>query len=207
MIYGVHNYYNNNASSIGRFNDCGNTALFPELEVRVTDQGLTIFNLAKERRFSEKLKIARTLDAALEDVLGSRLSFATCGASDCLQEFELVPYYNAMKEINPDIVTIYATWRKFRGTPRGDGSVAELWGACPDDLQVDYIFDMNGGKPASESVVEILRPGEEDRSEPPEGWRAFERKLNKMYARVVESVLNPQDDPEIRGFDRPGFYI
>ncbi len=187
MKFGVHNHYNNNFSSIGVFNRARFICTISEYDVGLTDAGLTIFNLGKRLELDEKLALADLLNKALVKKFGVGLSFATCGSSDCVEEWELAPYYAHMKAINPEITTIY-TSSKF---PRDD-----KWISCPDDLVVDHIVDSWARDPATaEIITSIVSPSDADKLEPAEGWQSFEDTLENIFTAALEEVKRSKQQP------------
>lgn len=175
--FGVHNHYNNNSDSIGDFKHPSYFCLIGEIPVRVTDQGLVVFNLGKRLDIQEKVVLAIALDDLLKQKFNVGLSFATCGLSDCVSENELQPYYNAMKGINPNMITVY-TDVKF---PSDD----EL--KAPQGVTVDHIVDKWAHNPDTATIIAgIVNPNGEGKTEPQEGWQAFERTLENLFERAEE---------------------
>jgi hypothetical protein len=179
MIFGVHNHYNNNSEKLGHFRHPASLFSMGEMKVRVTDQGLTIFQLDRTLSLAGKIKVARALDAALKKEFGTGLGFATCSSSDCFREDDLAPYYESMKAINSSMATIYTT-----------GRIGGKWIALPDNLAVDHVLPSSRDSTAAE-IVKILGPSENDRHEPAEGWSAFEKQLEKILMQANNSALGP----------------
>ncbi len=200
MLFGVHNHYNNNAGRIGNFNHPAGKLNFSFMPVRIADQGLVIFNLDCDLAFDKKLELAAHLDVALKREFGRGLSFATCALSDCTREEDLAPFYSYMKEINPDIVTIYATYKNSDGAwTISRHFVKEL----EEGRLMEYIVDQFG-ETASE-VVEILRPSALDKAVPPQGWESFEEKLKEIFAAAQKAVSAPEAPSSSRKSVPPSF--
>lgn len=181
MLFGVHNHYNNNSDGIGALKHPCGYPIFSESPVRVTDQGFVVFNLSKRLDLDEKIRLAALLDAKLKTEFGTGLSFATCAASLCTKETELSPFYQRMKtEINPETVTIFAT-SKFE----------DRWIGCPVDLCVDHLVNNGNHQQVVNEIVGILSPSEADMTTPPEGWRDFESKLERLFA-AAKTELAPK---------------
>ncbi len=187
MRFGVHSHYNNNSVAIGRWNHPTMSFLITELPVRITDQGLMIFSLDKKLNVNDKLRVASELDKALKAQFGRGISFATSGYSDCLRQSELTPFYEGMKGIDPDIITIYAT-----------GKNNNAWLACPADLKADHVINMRDNP--VRAIVSILKPSEADRAEPEEGWSEFEDTVRGIFQNAQYLALTPhlQNEP-VRG--------
>ncbi|MDD2326026.1 MAG: hypothetical protein PHW63_08520 [Alphaproteobacteria bacterium] len=177
MLFGVHNHYNNNSNTIGDFNAPHLCCLISEVPVRLTDQGIVIFNLDKMLDLNEKIKLANGLHIGLKKKYGYGLSFATSGLSDCCIESELSPFYKAMKEIASPIITIYAGSKLFD----------DEWIGVPEDLKVDHI--VNSFETTASEIVTILAPSPEDKIQPPEGWATYERMLRKLYMGAKQKAL------------------
>lgn len=194
--FGVHNHYTNNADSIGYFTHPTSPVSIGEVSVRLTDQGIVIFNLPNRLGIKEKIDLASALDSLLKQKFGVGLSFATCGPSDTVRKNELQPYYNAMKVINPNIITIFSS-TKFN--PEDD------WAGCPKNLKVDYFVDYLASNPGPATIIsDIVNPNGEGKTEPPEGWVEFEELLRSLFktARTHKARLPNPEYPRIPEHNR-----
>ena len=180
MLFGIHNHYEGNA--ISGFQSPHNSVLFDEALIRITDQGLVIFNLGKQLSLDEKLRLASSLDRILKRELNTRLSFTTCGMSDDLDEQETANYFRLIKKINPAIVTLYATYMSRMSKERL---------MCPTDPAIDHILDQ--GSDLMKQMLAVLKPSTVAKATPPEGWDAFEVKLRKIFEKARADATLPRD--------------
>jgi hypothetical protein len=185
MIFGVHNHYNNNADTAGNFTNPASGTTMAEIDVRLTDQGLVIFNLNKRLKLEEKLRLADALNGVLQKEYGTGISFATCGFSDCLQQNELIPYYSAIKKLNPSIVTTYTTNKR-------PFSESEEWIAYPKGLKVDHVVEFSyiEGRKTADQLVAILKPTDNDKAPPSQGWGQFYRELQTIFSEAKSMALS-----------------
>ena len=178
MKFGVHNHYNNNSAEIGDFSSPDGVPFIGECSIRVTNQGVTIFNLPKHNSLEEKLQLAVLLHARLLKKFGEGLSFATCAFSDCYNSSEMAPYYQGVKDISAEITTIYNACGALTETEKEDFK----------GVPIDYLLEI--GYQAEIKIVEIIDPDENDRAEPAEGWKAFEGQLDTIYEECLEQVCS-----------------
>lgn len=191
MIFGVHNHYNNNADSIGNLESPHERWMPGELPVRITNKGITMFTLNKMLGIEGKLSLAAALDKNLKKTFGQGLGLATCGVSDCLLDFEMKPYYEGIKAVNPEIVTIFSAYATWTDKPED-----REWINLPDRKNIDHVFEAS--QKAWGSIVAIMKPSVQDRTEPAEGWFAYQDLLENIYKRALMEAQTAQSRPRPR---------
>lgn len=169
--FGVHNHYNNNADGTGDWFSPEGTPLISELEVRVTNKGIVIFNLKKTLDIEEKVTLAKELNVELRKQFGHGLSFAMSAFSDGFSEDEWPPFINAMKEINPAITTIFSTQSYEDGND---------WIEIPDNT--DHTVNQWGATPVADAIAEIVNKGMDERESAPNmDWTQFTKQVNQIF--------------------------
>ena len=167
MKFVAHNHYNNNSSGVGSDLESPPSAFsVTESPVRISTQGVVIFNLRREHSPEEKADLFRELDQRLKAEFGQGFALATSSDSDCAIPRELQAFYKAVKEANPDTKTL---WSGPHRKPEG----ADIY--TRHDVTMGELVTLTGATAA-------------DKAEPEEGWRDFDWRLEDMYDEAVEAV-------------------
>jgi hypothetical protein len=177
MLFGVHNYYNNNIDYIGDFSSPGQ---FGGRNVFLTDQGIAIFNLDKSFDIQEKMQLTSAINDELKKEFGQGLSFATSASSDCVEWEDMQIYYDNIRNMNPNLKTFFV-----------DAKICGEWTPDTEAMKADHLVDEWSDTSTAEQFIGILKPSESDIADTKEDRTAMIKKLEKVYAEAVKSLSAP----------------
>jgi len=176
MRFGVSNRYDDffyAGNDHAKFNHPEGFYLHGNAPLRMTDQGIVIFNLGKDLALPQKLALASNLDVLLERELDTKLSFALSNRPSGLNQ-ELVEYFHHMKKLNPDITTILKTV-----------SLAGKWQGHTTEAPIDHVFNQTDAALA-ERIIKTLKPRPIEKSD--RDWAVFEGKIIKLLNEATENM-------------------
>jgi len=133
MLIGVFNHYNNNGYALNDITPPDN--VYYPFNIRISKKGIAVIVLNKKLDIKEKLGITAKINQSLKEVFNQQISFAYCAFSDCCQEHELSEFYNRIKEINLEAISMCVGERDF---------IDSELEAPIDKSEVDFIIDREG---------------------------------------------------------------
>ena len=163
--------YNNNGSVFAGKVSAASTITTMSSEVIPTDLGVTFFRLNKAWDVSEKLAFVSALHRKLEEKFSNGLAAASIAESDCSEEQEFKPFYEGTKAIDLKIMTIHCGFSKNK-----QNFGAEHW------------IDAGRSEKIPQALFDIIKPTQEDKTEPKIGWTEYQIELLKLFAETQHEV-------------------